>query len=254
MTYTLILYLNRCVARMCCKSVRHWLTAAPQQLHTDNRWVWHIGHRDIQLLCFRCTQSACDNCRHRYRLHYPRRPAQYIISVKPERSEATWRLVNFWQMTSTYCGSLWRRLHGAIPTASEWKLNIIGNKSVPIQLAQCWFRGLAISNAKIQTHISNKIYGSNFIKQHSETVTVWNYQNAGCSFKNNFIVLIVITFGTFSFLAGGATTSEAGWLHQLFTLYCDIEYAQTNTSCTLTQSDLLLRPVRTNARRSLSYR
>ena len=25
----------------------------------------------------------------------------------------------------------------------------IGNKSVPIQLAQCWFPGLAISNAKI---------------------------------------------------------------------------------------------------------
>ena len=26
---------------------------------------------------------------------------------------------------------------------------LIGNESVPIQLAQCWFRGLAISNAKI---------------------------------------------------------------------------------------------------------
>jgi len=26
----------------------------------------------------------------------------------------------------------------------------IGNKSVPIQLAQCWFPGLAISNAKIK--------------------------------------------------------------------------------------------------------
>jgi len=25
----------------------------------------------------------------------------------------------------------------------------IGNESVPIQLAQCWFRGLAISNAKV---------------------------------------------------------------------------------------------------------
>ena len=29
----------------------------------------------------------------------------------------------------------------------------------------------------------NKIYGSNFIKQHSETVVVWNYQNADCSLR-----------------------------------------------------------------------
>jgi len=28
-------------------------------------------------------------------------------------------------------------------------------------------------NAKILIHFSNKIYGSNFIKQHSETVMVW---------------------------------------------------------------------------------
>jgi len=40
---------------------------------------------------------------------------------------------------------------------------LIGNESVPIQLAQCRFPGLAVSN---------KIYASNFIKQHSEAVTV----------------------------------------------------------------------------------
>jgi len=34
------------------------------------------------------------------------------------------------------------------------------------------FPGLAISNAEILIHFSNKIHGSNFIKQHSETVTV----------------------------------------------------------------------------------
>jgi len=38
----------------------------------------------------------------------------------------------------------------------------IGNESAPIQLAQCWFPGLAISNAKILIHFSNKNYGSNF--------------------------------------------------------------------------------------------
>jgi len=39
---------------------------------------------------------------------------------------------------------------------------IIGNESVPIQLAQCRFPGLAIFNAKILKKISNKIHGSNF--------------------------------------------------------------------------------------------
>jgi len=48
----------------------------------------------------------------------------------------------------------------------------IGNESAPIQLAQCRFSGLVISNAKILIHFSNKIYESNFIKQHSETVMV----------------------------------------------------------------------------------
>jgi len=57
-------------------------------------------------------------------------------------------------------------------TSAPWLgFKVIGNESVPIQLAQCWFPGLAASNAEI-------IYGSNFIKQHSETVMVWNYQNA----------------------------------------------------------------------------
>jgi len=38
-------------------------------------------------------------------------------------------------------------------------------RKVPTQLAQCWFPGLAFSNAKIKIYFSNKIYGSNFIKQ-----------------------------------------------------------------------------------------
>jgi len=42
-------------------------------------------------------------------------------------------------------------------------------------------RGLAISNAKI--YFSNKMYGSNFIKQHSESVPVRSYQNADCSLR-----------------------------------------------------------------------
>ena len=46
------------------------------------------------------------------------------------------------------------------------------NEHVPTQFAQCWFAGLAISNAKISIYFSNKIYGSTFIKQQSETVMV----------------------------------------------------------------------------------
>ena len=49
---------------------------------------------------------------------------------------------------------------------------LIGSESVPIQLAQCWFPGLAISSAKILIYFLSKIYGSNFIKQHTETVMV----------------------------------------------------------------------------------
>jgi len=48
----------------------------------------------------------------------------------------------------------------------------IGKESAPIQLAQCRFPGLAISNGKILIYFPNKIYGSSFIKQHSETVMV----------------------------------------------------------------------------------
>jgi len=48
----------------------------------------------------------------------------------------------------------------------------VWNESVPIQLAQCCFHELAISNARILIHFSDKIYGSNFIKQRSETVIV----------------------------------------------------------------------------------
>jgi len=70
---------------LCCKSARHRLTALPQQLHADGCGVG-------QPLRFECMQAITAN-RHCYRLHYPRRPAQYIASVKPARSDATWRLV-----------------------------------------------------------------------------------------------------------------------------------------------------------------
>jgi len=41
------------------------------------------------------------------------------------------------------------RLHGANRLVIGQPHLVIGNESVPIQLAQCWFRGQTISNAKI---------------------------------------------------------------------------------------------------------
>jgi len=63
---------------------------------------------------------------------------------------------------------------------------------VLIQLAQCWFPGLAISNAKMYI-FSNKIYRSNVIKQHSMLIAV---------LKKKFTVLFTINFGTLSFPIG----------------------------------------------------
>jgi len=71
----------------------------------------------------------------------------------------------------------------------------------PIQLVQCRFPGPAISNAKILLYFYSKIYGSNFIKQHSETVIVWNYRNADCSLRKELLSFIII-FGTLSFAVG----------------------------------------------------
>ena len=75
----------------------------------------------------------------------------------------------------------------------------IENDSVPIRLAQYRFPGLAIYNDKILLFFSNKICGSNFIKQHSETVIVRNYQNADCSLRKKFIVSFIIILGPLSF-------------------------------------------------------
>jgi len=65
-------------------------------------------------------------------------------------------------------------------------------------MAQCRFPGLAISNATIFIYFSNKIYGSIFVKQHSETVMVWNCQTADCSLRKKILSFIII-FGTLLF-------------------------------------------------------
>jgi len=76
------------------------------------------------------------------------------------------------------------------------------NESVPIQLAQCWFPGLAISSAKISVYFSNKIYWSYLVKQRSETVCGLKLPKCSdCSLRKNVLSFIII-FGTLSFPAG----------------------------------------------------
>jgi len=67
-----------------------------------------------------------------------------------------------------------------------------GNERMPIQLAQRRFPGLATYNANILTCFSNKIHGGNFVEQHSETVTVGNYQNADCAVLRNKILCYLL--------------------------------------------------------------
>ena len=102
-----------------------------------------------------------------------------------------------WRATSLTSRKTLQLCHAATSVFDKRPLNecLSVYESVPIQLAWHRFPGPAISNAKI--YISNKIYQSNFIKQHSETVTVWNYQNA--DYRKKIHCAFVIIFGALSF-------------------------------------------------------
>ena len=84
----------------------------------------------------------------------------------------------------------------------------LGKESVPIQLAQCWFPELAFSTAKISIYFKQNIRKQFYIRQHSETLMVWNYQNADCSIKNKPIVLFVIIFCTLLLLCAARNVVE----------------------------------------------
>jgi len=75
---------------------------------------------------------------------------------------------------------------------------------------QCW-------NINIYIFFSNKIYGSNFIKQHSETYGL-KLSKCWLQFKNIFIVSFIITFGTLSFHIGGTVRICPGYAFLL--AYC----------------------------------
>jgi len=106
-----------------------------------------------------------------------------------------------------YCSKAWV-FFGEV-TATDQIVIALGNESVPIQLAQCRLTGLAIFKAKILIYFSNKMYGNNRIKQHSQTVAVWHYENADCSLRKKNIVSFIVICGTLNVPSiDGVTTSS----------------------------------------------
>ena len=117
-----------------------------------------------------------------------------------------------WRATSLTSRKTLQLCHAATSVFDKRPLNecLSVYESVPIQLARRRFPGPAISNAKI--YISNKIYESNFIKQHSDTVTVWNYQNADYSLKKiNSLCICYYFWRTFVPWKGLPTFSAHRW-------------------------------------------
>jgi len=70
------LCLNRCAARVCCKSVRYWLTAVPQQFHTDKRRAWRRPTGTYDSCCVSPTHHS----------HQPSPPHSSIPGLKPSFS------------------------------------------------------------------------------------------------------------------------------------------------------------------------
>ena len=87
-----------------------------------------------------------------------------------------------------------------------------GNESVPIQLAQCWFPGLAIASAKMFVYFSNEIYRSNFIKPLGKYYGL-NLQKCWLQFKkSNFSVSFVIIIVTLSLAVTTSLPPRLSWI------------------------------------------
>jgi len=83
------LSVNFCVARVCCKSVRHWVTAAP----SNSTQITGGGGVD-QLLCFRCMQAIAVDTVIAYITHDDR-PNVSSASSKAKRPGLYLRYWNF---------------------------------------------------------------------------------------------------------------------------------------------------------------
>ena len=69
--------------------------------------------------------------------------------------------------------------------------NSTEDESAPIQLAQCWFPGLAISNVKILKYIFFQIKYTEALSSNStrKLLWFWNYQNADRSLRKKYCVI-----------------------------------------------------------------
>jgi len=79
-------------------------------------------------------------------------------------------------------------------------LQTIENESVPIQLAQCWFPGLAISNAEIQINFFRIEYTEAVLSNSTRKLLWFEITKMLIAILNNkFVVLFVIIFSTLLF-------------------------------------------------------
>jgi len=82
------------------------------------------------------------------------------------------------------CGCCCKMLRGSLFWDTRYNTERKCAGTVPVLWAghfQCW-------NINI---FSSKIYGSNFIKRHSETVMVWSYQNGDFSFRKKTFYCVI---------------------------------------------------------------
>ena len=64
---------------------------------------------------------------------------------------------------------------------TTYSLSLLVGQQWGAKVRRYSWHSLAISSAEMSIYFSDKMYGSNFIKQNSETLIVWNYQNDDCS-------------------------------------------------------------------------
>ena len=92
----------------------------------------------------------------------------------------------------------------------------IGNESAPIQLAECWCPGLAISNAKIWIYFSNKKFTEAILSDSNQKLLWFEIRKMLIAvLKDKFIVLSIIIFGTLvpvKSIAGGKDSQLEGWV------------------------------------------
>jgi len=71
-------------------------------------------------------------------------------------------------------------------------ISVTGNESVPMQLAQCRFHGLVISNAEILIYFSNRIYTEATLSNSTRKLLWFEISKTPIAVKNKFIVLFII--------------------------------------------------------------